>query len=174
MSVRDTGDPPLSSEAAVAVFIVDQNDHAPVNVSPRPHNGPGSRSADAGHLVAKITAVDADAGQNSRLSPQLLQAGDPSLVGVALHTGEIRTRRRVADGDERQGPVVMVMDSGQPRLSASVSLLLSLVNGAPQSLPGVGDPALTPRPASRLAPYLMASRAPRRSCSWWPSSYSRW
>uniref|UniRef100_A0A4W4FZ76 Protocadherin gamma-C3 n=1 Tax=Electrophorus electricus TaxID=8005 RepID=A0A4W4FZ76_ELEEL len=140
VQAQDAGFPPLTSNVTVNVFVLDQNDNAPVVVSPLPKNGTLAtevvpRSVDAGYLVAKITALDADAGQNSRLSYQVLQATDPGLFSVALYTGEIRTIRRFTDKDAtRQRLVILVKDNGQPPLSATVSIILSLVDSVPESL----------------------------------------
>ncbi|XP_035624723.1 protocadherin beta-15 [Oncorhynchus keta] len=163
VQAQDAGFPPLSSNVTVNVFVLDQNDNAPVIVSPLPKNGTVAtevvpRSVDAGHLVAKITALDADAGQNSRLSYQVLQATDPGLVSVALYTGEIRTIRRFVDKDAtRQRVVILVKDNGQPPLSATVSILLSVVDNVPESLSDFGDLTLSPQPPSNLALYLIVS-----------------
>uniref|UniRef100_A0A8C1UYE8 Protocadherin gamma-C3 n=1 Tax=Cyprinus carpio TaxID=7962 RepID=A0A8C1UYE8_CYPCA len=127
IQAQDAGFPPLSSNVTVSVFVLDQNDNAPVILSPLSRNGTVAtemvpRSVDAGYLVAKITALDADAGQNSRLSYQMLQATDPGLFSVALYTGEIRTIRRFVDKDAiRQRLVILVKDNGQPPLSATLS-----------------------------------------------------
>ncbi|XP_076861963.1 protocadherin alpha-C2 [Brachyhypopomus gauderio] len=163
VQAQDAGFPPLTSNVTVNVFVLDQNDNAPVIVSPLPKNGTVAtevvpRSVDAGHLVAKITALDADAGQNSRLSYQVLQATDPGLFSVALYTGEIRTIRRFTDKDAtRQRLVILVKDNGQPPLSASVSIILSLVDSVPESRSDVGDLSLSPQPPSNLALYLIVS-----------------
>uniref|UniRef100_A0A3P9ACV2 Protocadherin gamma-C3 n=1 Tax=Esox lucius TaxID=8010 RepID=A0A3P9ACV2_ESOLU len=163
VQAQDAGFPPLSSNVTVNVFVLDQNDNAPVIVSPLPKNGTVAtevvpRSVDAGYLVAKITALDADAGQNSRLSYQVLQATDPGLFSVALYTGEIRTIRRLVDKDAtRQRLVILVKDNGQPPLSATVSILLSVVDNVPESLSDFGDLTLSPPPPSNLALYLIVS-----------------
>uniref|UniRef100_A0A667WRB1 Protocadherin gamma-C3 n=1 Tax=Myripristis murdjan TaxID=586833 RepID=A0A667WRB1_9TELE len=163
VQAQDAGFPPLSSNVTVNVFVLDQNDNAPVIVSPLPKNGTVAtevvpRSVDAGYLVAKITALDADAGQNSRLSYQVLQATDPGLFSVALYTGEIRTIRRLVEKDAtRQRLVILVKDNGQPPLSATVSILLSVVDSVPESLSDFGDLTLSPQPPSNLALYLIVS-----------------
>ncbi|XP_030621251.1 protocadherin-10 [Chanos chanos] len=163
VQAQDAGFPPLHSNVTLNVFILDQNDNAPVIVSPLPKNGTVAtemvpRSVDAGYLVAKITAVDADAGQNSRLSYQVLQATDPGLFSVALYTGEIRTIRRFVEKDAtRQRLVILVKDNGQPPLSATVSIVLSVVDNVPESLSDFGDLALSPQPHSNLALYLIVS-----------------
>ncbi|XP_062846790.1 protocadherin-10 isoform X2 [Trichomycterus rosablanca] len=163
VQARDAGFPPLSGNVTVNVFVLDQNDNAPVVMSPLPKNGTVAsetvpRSADAGYLVAKITALDADAGQNSRLSYQVLYATDPGLFSIALYTGEIRTNRRFVDKDAtRHRLVILIKDNGQPPLSATVSLILSLVDIMPESLSDLGEHMLSHRSPSNLALYLIVS-----------------
>eukprot|EP00063_Salmo_salar_P077265 XP_014052100.1 PREDICTED: protocadherin-10-like isoform X1 [Salmo salar] len=163
VQAQDAGFPPLRTNVTVNVFILDQNDNAPVIVAPLPQNGTAAtevvpRSVDAGYLVAKITATDADAGQNSRLFYQVLQANDPSLFSVALYTGEIRTIRRFVEKDPiRQMLVILVKDNGQPPLSATVSIILSVVDNVPESLPDFGDLTLSPQYRSNLTLYLIVS-----------------
>ncbi|XP_041931022.1 protocadherin beta-15 isoform X1 [Alosa sapidissima] len=163
VQAQDAGFPPLRSNVTVNVFVLDQNDNAPVIISPLPKNGTVAtemvpRSVDAGYLVAKITAIDADAGQNSRLSYQVLQATDPGLFSVALYTGEIRTIRRFVEKDAtRQRLVILVKDNGQPPLSATVSIILSVVDNVPESLSDFGDLTLNQQPPSNLALYLIVS-----------------
>ncbi|CAL8267242.1 unnamed protein product [Merluccius merluccius] len=169
VQAQDAGFPPLRSNVSVDVLILDQNDNAPVIVSPPPppsaaRNGtdPGDavpRTADAGYLAARITASDADAGQNSRLFYQVLQATDPSLFGVALYTGEIRTNRRPVDADAaRHRLVVLVKDNGQPPLSATASIILSLVDSVPELQADFGDLAPShPYYGSDFTVYLMVT-----------------
>uniref|UniRef100_A0A8C5HY12 Protocadherin gamma-C3 n=1 Tax=Gouania willdenowi TaxID=441366 RepID=A0A8C5HY12_GOUWI len=141
IQAQDAGFPPLSNNVSVNVFILDQNDNAPVVVSPVTQNGSAPmeavpRSVDAGYLITKISAVDADAGQNSRLFYQLLQATDPSLFSIALYTGEIRTIRQIVEKDPtRHRLVILVKDNGQPPLSATVSIILSVVDSLPDTKP---------------------------------------
>ncbi|XP_077402215.1 protocadherin-10-like [Vanacampus margaritifer] len=163
VQVQDAGFPPLSSNVTVTIFILDQNDNAPVIVSPLPRNGTPPieavpRSVDAGYLIAKIRAVDADAGQNSRLFYQMLQATDPSLFSVALYTGEIRTIRQLVEKDPtRHRLVILVKDNGQLPLSATVSIILSVVDSLPESQPDSGDLSLSPRHSSNFSLYLIVS-----------------
>ncbi|XP_061608611.1 protocadherin-10-like [Phyllopteryx taeniolatus] len=160
---RDAGLPPLIGNVTVTLFILDQNDNAPVIVSPLPENGTPPtqavpRSADAGYLITAIRAVDADAGQNSRLFFQMLQATDPSLFSVALYTGEIRTVRRLAEEDPtRHRLVILVKDNGQLPLSATVSIILSVVDSLPESQPDSGDLSLSPRHSSDFSLYFIVS-----------------
>ncbi|KAM7397723.1 hypothetical protein PAMA_005852 [Pampus argenteus] len=163
VQAQDAGFPPLNSNVSVNIFILDQNDNAPVIVSPVPHNGtapsePVPRSVDAGYLITKINAVDADAGQNSRLFYQMLQATDASLFSVALYTGEIRTIRQLMEKDPtRHRLVILVKDNGQPPLSATVSIILSVVDSLPDSQPDLGDLSVSPHHSSNFTLYLIVS-----------------
>ncbi|XP_072558450.1 protocadherin alpha-C2-like isoform X1 [Paramormyrops kingsleyae] len=163
VQVQDAGLPPLSSNIMVNVFVLDQNDNAPIIISPLPTNGSFAtetvpRSADAGYLVGKIIATDADAGQNSRLSHQLIQATDPTLFSLALYTGEIRTIRRLTDKDaRRQRLIISVKDNGQPALSATISIIVSVVDSVPESLSDLDDLYVAPPRAASLILYMIVS-----------------
>lgn len=139
IQAKDGGFPPLASNVTLNVFVLDQNDNGPVIVSPLPENGTGAasavipRSADSGYLVAKVTATDADEGQNARLLYQMLQATDSSLVSIALYTGEVRMIRRLRDEDPiNHRLLILVKDSGELSLSATASMILSIVDSEPE------------------------------------------
>ncbi|XP_059846437.1 protocadherin beta-16-like isoform X1 [Hypanus sabinus] len=126
VQVRDEGIPPLCNNVTVKVIIVDQNDNAPLIASPPPNANSITeetipRSADSGYLVAKVTATDADSGQNAQLFYQLQLPTDKSLFTVAHETGEIWTIRRFLRRDpSKQSIVVVVKDNGTPSLSSTV------------------------------------------------------
>ncbi|NXR11321.1 PCDB4 protein, partial [Semnornis frantzii] len=114
----DGGSPALSAQAVVRVLVRDENDNAPVVLHPGGESGAGElvpRWAPAGYLVAKVVAVDADAGQNAWLSYELAKATEPGLFRVGLHNGEVRTARfPLARDAPRQSLVVVVKDHGRP------------------------------------------------------------
>ncbi|NXE30714.1 PCDB6 protein, partial [Ardeotis kori] len=100
----DTGSPPLSSNVTVRLVVVDENDNAPLVLYPSQESSPLSSelvpvSAEAGYLITKVVAVDADSGQNSWLSYHLLKATDPGLFVVGTQSGELRLRRPVTERD---------------------------------------------------------------------------
>uniref|UniRef100_A0A8D1H6G5 Cadherin domain-containing protein n=1 Tax=Sus scrofa TaxID=9823 RepID=A0A8D1H6G5_PIG len=134
----DRGAPALSSQARVRVLVADANDHAPVVLYPPPNaSAPCTellpRAAEPGYLLAKVVAVDGDAGQNAWLSYRLLQATEPGLFGVGAHSGEVRTARPLSERDApRQRLLLLVRDHGEPPLSASVPLHVLLVDGFSQ------------------------------------------
>ncbi|XP_027402026.1 protocadherin alpha-10 isoform X6 [Bos indicus x Bos taurus] len=135
VSARDAGVPPLGSNVTLQVFVLDENDNAPALLPSGPGGGPSavsqvvSRSVDAGHVVAKVHAVDADSGYNAWLSYelQLAAGGARSPFRVGLYTGEISTTRALDEADApRQRLLVLVKDHGEPALTATATVLLSL------------------------------------------------
>ncbi|CAO2593818.1 Protocadherin gamma-A6 [Lemmus lemmus] len=141
VTARDSGDPPLSSNVSLNLFVLDQNDNAPEILYPAlPTDGStgvelAPRSAEPGYLVTKVVAVDKDSGPNAWLSYRLLKASEPGLFSVGLHTGEVRTARALLDRDAlKQSLVVSVQDHGQPPLSATVTLTVAVANSIPDVL----------------------------------------
>ncbi|XP_032885726.1 protocadherin beta-16-like isoform X11 [Amblyraja radiata] len=130
--VLDSGVPPLSSNVTVDVVILDQNDNAPVIVNPLPEHGSTvmetiSRFAEPGYLVAKVSASDADSGQNARLTYHVFQATHRNLFTISEDTGEIWTIRAIETKDApKQRLVIVVNDNGIPSLSATVTIVLSV------------------------------------------------
>eukprot|EP00075_Anas_platyrhynchos_P034860 XP_027324113.1 protocadherin gamma-B5-like isoform X2 [Anas platyrhynchos] len=160
---QDGGEPARSATATVHVFVLDRNDNAPRVLWPAAASGAGSggagasavpfevvpRSAEAGYLVAKMVAVDADAGRNAWLSYELVQAPEPGLFRVGLHSGEVRTARAVSERDvSKQRLVAVVKDHGQPALSATATLHVVLAESLQEALPELSEqPAVAASPA---------------------------
>ncbi|XP_065546599.1 protocadherin beta-15-like [Lathamus discolor] len=130
----DAGSPPLSATVIVYISVVDENDNAPLVLYPSQDSSPASSelvptSAEAGYLITKVVAVDADSGQNSWLSYQLLRASDPGLFAVGAQNGEVQLRRLVTERDAvKQKLVILVRDNGQPPLSATAALSVLLLS----------------------------------------------
>ncbi|XP_070426676.1 protocadherin gamma-A9 isoform X13 [Equus przewalskii] len=169
MQVRasDSGDPPLSSNVSLSLFVLDQNDNTPEILYPTlPTDGStgvelAPRSAEPGYLVTKVVAVDRDSGQNAWLSYRLLKASEPGLFTVGLHTGEVRTARALLDRDAlKQSLVVSVQDHGQPPLSATVTLTIAVADSIPDVLADLGsfEPSANPDD-SDLTLYLVVAVA---------------
>ncbi|XP_036096460.1 LOW QUALITY PROTEIN: protocadherin alpha-2-like [Molossus molossus] len=157
VSARDAGVPPLGSNVTLQVFVLDENDNAPTLLPPGAGGGSGAvselvaRSVGAGHVVAKVRAVDADSGYNAWLSYELQPAegGAHSPFRVGLYTGEISTTRALLEADaSRQRLLVLVKDHGEPALVATATVLLSLV-----------DSGQTPKASSRASLAAASAKA---------------
>ncbi|XP_061581273.1 protocadherin alpha-7-like isoform X25 [Cololabis saira] len=130
----DSGSPSLSSNVTVNVFILDQNDNAPVILYPVSSNGSAEgveeipRNVNAGHLVTKVRAYDADIGYNGWLLFSLQEVKDHSLFGLDRYTGQIRTLRSFTETDEAEHKlVILVKDNGNVSLSATATVIVKLV-----------------------------------------------
>ncbi|XP_068885416.1 protocadherin gamma-B5-like [Aphelocoma coerulescens] len=173
---QDGGSPARSSTATVRVFVLDRNDNAPRVLWPAAGAGGAAaggaapaaaafevvpRSAEAGYLVAKVVAVDADAGRNAWLSYELVQASEPALFRVGLHSGEVRTARAVSERDAaKQRVVAVVKDHGQPALSATATLHVVLAESLQEALPELSERAAgAEAPAGELQFYLVLALA---------------
>ncbi|XP_012320682.2 protocadherin gamma-A4 isoform X24 [Aotus nancymaae] len=146
VTASDSGDPPLSSNVSLSLFVLDQNDNVPEILYPTfPTDGStgvelAPRSAESGYLVTKVVAVDKDSGQNAWLSYRLLKASEPGLFAVGLHTGEVRTARALLDRDAlKQILVLVVQDHGQPPLSATVTVTVAVADSIPDVLADLGS-----------------------------------
>uniref|UniRef100_A0A8C3NYA8 Cadherin domain-containing protein n=1 Tax=Cyanoderma ruficeps TaxID=181631 RepID=A0A8C3NYA8_9PASS len=164
---QDGGAPARSSTATVRVFVLDRNDNAPRVLWPAAGAGAAAageaaaaaspfevvpRSAEAGYLVAKVVAVDADAGRNAWLSYELVQASEPALFRVGLHSGEVRTARAVSERDAaKQRVVAVVKDHGQPALSATATLHVVLAESLQEALPELSERAAGAEAAAAAA-----------------------
>ncbi|XP_034086592.1 protocadherin alpha-3-like [Gymnodraco acuticeps] len=130
----DSGAPSLSSNVTVHVFILDQNDNAPVILYPVSSNGSAEgveeipRNVNAGHLVTKVRAYDADIGYNGWLLFSLQEVTAHSLFGLDRYTGRIRTLRSFTETDEAEHKLlILVKDNGNVSLSATATVVVKLV-----------------------------------------------
>ncbi|XP_066572374.1 protocadherin alpha-13-like [Amia ocellicauda] len=131
---KDSGAPPLSINVSVNVFILDQNDNAPVILSPLSPNGSAEaveeipRNVNVDYLVTKVRAYDADIGYNAWLSYSLEQITDPSLFALDRYTGQIKTIRPITEADDIEHKlIIQVKDNGNVSLSTTATILITTV-----------------------------------------------
>ncbi|NXP80272.1 PCDA6 protein, partial [Ramphastos sulfuratus] len=163
----DAGEPPLVGNATVQLFVVDENDNAPMLLASA-GGGPGldpfagrvvgssveavsdsgsetlwawaAWGAPAGQVVAKIRAVDADSGYNAWLRYEVLEPRGKGPFRVGLYSGEVSTARALEEADgPRQRLVIVVRDHGEPSRSATATLSVSLVEGGDKALTVAGS-----------------------------------
>ncbi|XP_037317221.2 protocadherin gamma-C5-like [Pungitius pungitius] len=167
VQAKDQGSPSLSSNATVHVFILDQNDNAPAVIYPS-SAALGSlshqrmpRSAKAGHLVTKVTAVDADSGHNAWISYKLAEATDASLFNVNMYTGEVRTKRAVSEQDDSsQRLLIEIKDDGEPVQSSTATVSILLEDGLHEPILDLRHKLPEPsQKTGRITLYLILSLA---------------
>ncbi|NWQ65768.1 PCDC2 protein, partial [Neopipo cinnamomea] len=161
VQVQDGGFPPLATNVSVSVFVTDLNDNAPTVLYPHPNStatysdvvAPGTP---AGHMVTKVVAVDADAGYNAWISYTLLQATDPSLFSVGLHNGDIFTARQLREDDAPQHTLVILLkDHGEPVLSTTATVSISVAEMVKEVLTDLADVAPANDPRKHVTFYLI-------------------
>ncbi|XP_064811768.1 protocadherin alpha-3-like [Oncorhynchus masou masou] len=130
----DSGTPSQCSNVTINVFILDQNDNAPVILYPVSPNGSAEgveeipRNVNAGHLVTKVRAYDADIGYNGWLLFSLQEVTDHSFFALDRYTGQIRTLRSFTETDEAEHKlVILVKDNGNVSLSSTATLIINVV-----------------------------------------------
>uniref|UniRef100_A0A667WHV7 Protocadherin 2 alpha a 15 n=1 Tax=Myripristis murdjan TaxID=586833 RepID=A0A667WHV7_9TELE len=145
----DSGTPSLSSNVTVNVFILDQNDNAPVILYPVSANGSAEgveeipRNVNAGHLVTKVRAYDPDIGYNGWLLFSLQEVSDHSLFGLERYTGQIRTLRLFTETDEAEHKlVILVKDNGNVSLSATATVIIDIRASDKGSAPLTADKSI--------------------------------
>uniref|UniRef100_A0A803YBA9 Protocadherin gamma-C3 n=1 Tax=Meleagris gallopavo TaxID=9103 RepID=A0A803YBA9_MELGA len=145
VQAQDAGIPSLSSTVTVYIYVVDVNDHAPEILYPTSTNTSAAlemipRSAHAGYLVTKIIAID----------------GDSDLFRIELHTGEIRTTRKLR---EESTPTfnltVEVRDNGEPPMSSSVAITVAVVDRVSKIIPDTRRHIRSPSNYSEITLYLI-------------------
>uniref|UniRef100_A0A8C5NAN9 Cadherin domain-containing protein n=1 Tax=Gouania willdenowi TaxID=441366 RepID=A0A8C5NAN9_GOUWI len=167
VQAKDQGSPSLSSNATVHVFILDQNDNAPAVIYPSSavlgslSHQRMPRSAKAGHLVTKVTAVDADSGHNAWMSYRVAEATDASLFTVSQYTGEVRTKRSVSEQDDSsQRLLIEIKDDGEPVQSSTVTVSILMEDGPHEPILELRQKAAEPSTKTgRITLYLILSLA---------------
>ncbi|NXO44754.1 PCDC2 protein, partial [Locustella ochotensis] len=161
VQAQDAGVPPLSSTVTVYIYVMDENDHAPQILYPTSTNTSAAlemipRSAYAGYLVTKIIAIDGDSGQNAWLFFSLVQTSDPGLFRIELHTGEIRTTRKLGeDSTPTFNLTVEVRDNGEPSMSSSVAITIAVVDRVSKIIPDRRRHFKSPTNYSEVTLYLI-------------------
>ncbi|KAM4036070.1 protocadherin gamma-C5-like isoform 25-T25 [Anomaloglossus baeobatrachus] len=138
VKVEDSGSPKQISNATVYIFILDTNDNAPKIFYPA-HTDESTaqqkipKSSPGGYFVTKVTAMDIDAGHNAWLSYEIEKATDSSLFVITPQTGEIRTARAFQESENPEHSLlILVKDHGEPPLSATVTIIVTLEDGMVQ------------------------------------------
>uniref|UniRef100_A0A2K6LC63 Protocadherin gamma subfamily A, 10 n=1 Tax=Rhinopithecus bieti TaxID=61621 RepID=A0A2K6LC63_RHIBE len=173
VTASDSGDPPLSSNVSLSLFVLDQNDNKPEILYPTlPTDGStgvelAPRSAEPGYLVTKVVAVDRDSGQNAWLSYRLLKASEPGQDSSrwGCTPARLRTARGPAgteDALQAKGLVGWLSRTTARHLSATVTLHRGAVgpDSIPKSLADLGSlESLANSETSDLTLYLVVAVA---------------
>ncbi|XP_075131522.1 protocadherin alpha-13-like [Leptodactylus fuscus] len=131
IKATDAGLQALSSNLTLNIFIEDINDNAPTFTplhSELTIKAP--KSAEPGHLITKVKAVDLDSGYNAWTFYKLKDFGGSgkSPFTIAHQTGEITLKRSFTDSDSDEYRLhVVAQDHGEPVMTAEAQIVVSVV-----------------------------------------------
>ncbi|KAG9490954.1 hypothetical protein GDO78_006336, partial [Eleutherodactylus coqui] len=131
IKATDAGLRALSSNLTLNIFIEDINDNAPT-FTPL-HSAltiKASRSAEPGHLITKVKAVDLDSGYNAWTFYKLKDFGGSgkSPFTIAHQTGEITLKRSFTDSDNDEYRLhVVAQDHGEPAMATEAQIVIYVV-----------------------------------------------
>ncbi|KAM3926567.1 protocadherin gamma-C5-like isoform 10-T10 [Leptodactylus fuscus] len=161
--VEDSGSPKLSSNVSVFLFILDTNDNSPTILYPENTGETAAqetipRSAAAGYLVSKVSAVDVDSGHNAWLLYSLVHTASPALFHISEYTGEVRTLRGLHETDNTEHRLVIVVsDHGEPSMTSTATILVNILDTVPQESPRSQDFLPNAKSTPDLTLYLIVS-----------------
>uniref|UniRef100_A0A671EHA4 Protocadherin-12 n=2 Tax=Rhinolophus ferrumequinum TaxID=59479 RepID=A0A671EHA4_RHIFE len=144
---QDQGPQPLSAKKQLSIQISDANDNAPVFEKSRYQVSTQENNLPSLHLIT-LKAHDADVGTNGQVSYRIQDSAVSHLVAIDSDTGEV-TAQRSLDYEQVTGFEfhVIAEDRGQPRLTSSISVWVSLLD-ANDNAPEVIHPTLSDGKAS--------------------------
>ncbi|XP_056424936.1 protocadherin gamma-C5-like [Hyla sarda] len=161
--VEDSGSPKLSSNVSVFIFILDTNDNSPTILYPE-NTGETiaeetiPRSAGAGYLVSKVSAVDVDSGHNAWLLYSLVQSTSPALFHISEYTGEVRTLRGLHETENTEHQLVIVVsDHGEPSMTTTATIIVNILDSVAQESPRSQDFLTNAKSTPDLTLYLIVS-----------------
>ncbi|KAG8439057.1 hypothetical protein GDO86_005310 [Hymenochirus boettgeri] len=134
IKATDAGLPPLSSKLMLNIFIVDINDNAPdfltdISTSASAISIIAPKSAQAGHLVTKVRAIDMDSGYNAWVSYKIKNSVGNAPFVIAQQTGEISLMRPLSEMDVDEFRLFVVAeDHGDPSMTAITQIIISLTD----------------------------------------------
>lgn len=129
VNASDRGVPPLASTATVIVYVGDENDNPPVFLFPTATNRSVlvSTRAPVGHVIARLTAVDADYGKNSQLTYGVTESTRSEYFDVDANLGAVIVNRGLSDVDGQTFVLeVVVRDSAPPQHSVTSVLYITV------------------------------------------------
>ena len=124
VQAKDGGTPPRVGETVVIVKVTDKNDNPPV-FQPDVFKGSVVENSPADTPVLQVTATDADAGLNGKITYSLITTFD--LFKIHPNTGEVKT---TASLNRENTPLyelkVLATDGGNPRREARATLFVTV------------------------------------------------
>ncbi|XP_031340977.1 cadherin-related tumor suppressor [Photinus pyralis] len=127
VEAKDSDNPPLTSVLQLNINVTDANDNPPILSSPL-YNASVLEEESPPLLVVKVSASDADSGENGQVTFRLLDDFDGSFE-MDSESGEIYTNTKL-DREETAAYelIVEAIDQGTPQLTGSATVLVTVLD----------------------------------------------
>ncbi|CAH1174192.1 unnamed protein product [Phaedon cochleariae] len=127
IEAEDSDIPPLKSVLQLTIDVTDANDNAPV-MDNLLYNATVMEEETPPLLVVKVTAMDADSGDNGQVTYSLLDDHDGSFE-IEEESGEIYTNAPLDREDISSYELtVLARDKGTPELTGSATILVTVLD----------------------------------------------
>lgn len=132
---RDSGSPPLESVAMISICVLDQNDNAPVFLTPHfiffiPENVPPFAQ------VGRVGVTDPDEGENGNTELHVVNSSGPFVVDNTQ--GTLRTTTNLdRETDDRYELYLLASDHGHPVALTSIARVTIFVEDINDNQPKV-------------------------------------
>ena len=130
VNVEDNGNPKLSSFCTLTINITDVNDNKPTFTNTT-FNFNVYEDVGINSIIANVSALDADAGMNSKLTFTMLSPSPliERTFDLSHDTGAIRTLIALdRESHDFYTFVVLVQDNGSPHLSSTATIRLTILD----------------------------------------------
>ncbi|KAK4886263.1 hypothetical protein RN001_002534 [Aquatica leii] len=127
VEAKDSDNPPLTSVLQLTINVTDANDNPPI-MSSVLYNASVLEEESPPQLVIKVSASDADSGDNGQITFRLLDDFEGTFE-MDSESGEIYTNTKL---DREETPsyelIVEAIDQGTPQLTGSATVLVTILD----------------------------------------------
>lgn len=127
IEAKDSDNPPLRTVLKLIINVTDANDNAPIMHNAL-YNASILEEETPPQLVVKVSAADADSGENGQVTYRLVDDFDGAFE-MDTDSGEIYTNLRLDREDiSNYELTVEAVDQGTPQLSGSATVLVTVLD----------------------------------------------
>ncbi|XP_023311979.1 cadherin-related tumor suppressor, partial [Anoplophora glabripennis] len=127
IEAQDSDNPPLRSVLQLIINVTDANDNPPIMNNPL-YNASVFEEEAPPLLVVKVSATDADSGENGQVTYKLLDDFEGAFE-IDFETGEIYTNTRLDREDIASYELtVEAIDQGVPQLSGTATVIVTVLD----------------------------------------------
>ncbi|XP_065063594.1 protocadherin Fat 4-like isoform X2 [Rhopilema esculentum] len=127
VAATDGGFPQNSANVDVVISIIDVNDNVP-SFTRRNYTVEVAENVTIGSIIARVRAIDSDAGINAQLSYAITSGNDEGAFSVRPTGDLIVTRQVDRETKEKYTLKISVSDSGTPQLANQTDVFITILD----------------------------------------------